>query len=495
MTYVLSIDQGTTSSRAILFDTSLTPVASAQEEFPQIFPQSGWVEHDPDDLWATTAGTCRAAIERAGVDASEIASIGITNQRETSLVWHRDTGKPIYNAIVWQDRRTADTCTALREAGHADMVNDRTGLLLDPYFSATKLKWLLDHVEGARDMARRGELLFGTVDTFLIWKLTGGRVHATDATNAARTMLYDIRKGRWSQTICDLFDIPMSLLPEVKDSAADFGETRPDLFGRAIPIRGVAGDQQAATLGQACFEPGMLKSTYGTGCFALLNTGDVPVKSHNQLLTTIAYQLDGKPTYALEGSIFIAGAVVQWLRDGLKMIRHAADTQPLAEAADPTQSVVMVPAFTGLGAPYWNPECRGAIFGLRRNSGPEELARAALESVGYQTRDLLEAMRADWASDDAAPVLRVDGGMSASDWTMQFLADIIGAPVDRPKVLETTAVGAAWLAGMQVGALPGQDEFARTWALDRQFQPSMPEDTRATKYAAWQRAVQSTLAF
>ena len=495
MTYVLSIDQGTTSSRAILFDASLTPVASAQEEFPQIFPQSGWVEHDPDDLWATTAGTCRAAIERAGVDASEIASIGITNQRETSLVWHRDTGKPIYNAIVWQDRRTADTCTALREAGHAAMVNDRTGLLLDPYFSATKLKWLLDHVEGARDMARRGELLFGTVDTFLIWKLTGGRVHATDATNAARTMLYDIRKGRWSQTICDLFDIPMSLLPEVKDSAADFGEARPDLFGRAIPIRGVAGDQQAATLGQACFEPGMLKSTYGTGCFALLNTGDVPVKSHNQLLTTIAYQLDGKPTYALEGSIFIAGAVVQWLRDGLKMIRHAADTQPLAEAADPTQSVVMVPAFTGLGAPYWNPECRGAIFGLRRNSGPEELARAALESVGYQTRDLLEAMRADWASDDAAPVLRVDGGMSASDWTMQFLADIIGAPVDRPKVLETTAVGAAWLAGMQVGALPGQDEFARTWALDRQFQPSMPEDTRATKYAAWQRAVQSTLAF
>ena len=495
MTYVLSIDQGTTSSRAILFDTSLTPVASAQEEFSQIFPQSGWVEHNPDDLWATTAGTCRAAIERAGIDAGDIVSIGITNQRETTLVWHRETGKPIYNAIVWQDRRTADTCTALREAGHSDMVNDRTGLLLDPYFSATKLKWLLDHVEGARDMARRGELLFGTVDTFLIWKLTGGRVHATDATNAARTMRYDIRKGRWSKTICDLFDIPMSLLPEVKDSAADFGETRPDLFGRAIPIRGVAGDQQAATLGQACFEPGMLKSTYGTGCFALLNTGGVPVKSNNKLLTTIAYQLDGKPTYALEGSIFIAGAVVQWLRDGLKMIRHAADTQPLAEAADPTQSVVLVPAFTGLGAPYWNPECRGAIYGLRRNSGPEELARAALESVGYQTRDLLEAMRADWASEDSAPVLRVDGGMSASDWTMQFLADIIGAPVDRPKVLETTALGVAWLAGMHVGALPGQDEFARQWALERQFQPTMSEDTRAEKYAAWQRAVQSTLAF
>jgi glycerol kinase len=493
MTYVLSIDQGTTSSRAILFDTTLTPVASAQEEFPQIFPRSGWVEHDPDDLWATTAGTCRAAIERAGIDASEIVSIGITNQRETTIVWNRATGQPIHNAIVWQDRRTADTCTTLREAGHGDMVTDRTGLLLDPYFSATKLKWLLDHVEGARDAAQRGELAFGTVDTFLIWKLTGGKVHATDATNAARTMLYDIRKGRWSQTICDLLDVPISMLPEVKDSAADFGECRSDLFGRSIPIRGVAGDQQAATVGQACFQPGMMKSTYGTGCFALLNTGDSPVKSNNKLLTTIAYQLDGKPTYALEGSIFIAGAVVQWLRDGLRMIREAGDTQPLAEKADPSQSVVLVPAFTGLGAPYWDPDCRGAIFGLTRNSGPEELARAALESVGYQTRDLLEAMRADWAADEGAPVLRVDGGMSASDWTMQFLADIIGAPVDRPKVLETTALGVAWLAGMKMGALPGQAEFAQQWALDRQFEPAMSEDMRAAKYAAWQRAVRATM--
>ncbi|WP_425092203.1 glycerol kinase GlpK [Tropicimonas sp. S265A] len=495
MTYVLAIDQGTTSSRAILFDTALNPVATAQEEFPQIFPQSGWVEHDPADLWATTAGTCRAVIERASVDPSEIVSIGITNQRETTVVWNKATGKPIHNAIVWQDRRTADQCRTLRDAGHSDMFTDRTGLLLDPYFSATKLKWLLDNVEGARDAARRGELLFGTVDTFLIWKLTGGKVHATDATNAARTMLYDIRKGRWSQTICDLFDIPMDMLPEVKDSAADFGMCRSDLFGRSIPIRGVAGDQQAATLGQACFEPGMLKSTYGTGCFALLNTGDTPVRSNNRLLTTIAYQLDGKPTYALEGSIFVAGAVVQWLRDGLKMIREASETQPLAERADPSQSVVLVPAFTGLGAPYWNPDCRGAIFGLTRNSGPEDLARAALESVGYQTRDLLEAMRSDWTSDTGAGVLRVDGGMSASDWAMQFLADIIGAPVDRPKVLETTAVGVAWLAGMKMGALPDQAEFSQSWALDERFSPRMDEATRNDKYAAWQRAVQSTMAF
>jgi len=499
MTYVLAIDQGTTSSRAILFDTQLDPVATAQEEFPQIYPQSGWVEHDPNDLWATTAGTCRAAIERAASDAGQIAAIGITNQRETTVVWNRKTGQAIHNAIVWQDRRTAEYCRSLRDAGHAEMFADRTGLLLDPYFSATKLKWILDHVEGARDMARRGELLFGTVDTFLIWKLTGGAVHATDATNAARTMLYDIRKGRWSQTICDLFDIPRDMLPEVRDSADDFGECRSDLFGRAIPIRGVAGDQQAATVGQACFAPGMLKSTYGTGCFALLNTGDTPVKSDNRLLTTIAYQLDGKPTYALEGSIFIAGAVVQWLRDGLKMIRTASETQPLAEKADPSQSVVLVPAFTGLGAPYWSPDCRGAIFGLTRNSGPEELARAALESVGYQTRDLLDAMRADWAAAGAAgganSVLRVDGGMSASDWAMQFLADIIDAPVDRPKVLETTAVGAAWLAGMKSGVVPGQEAFAKTWALDRQFAPAMSAADRDAKYAAWQRAVQATKAF
>jgi glycerol kinase len=493
MKYVLAIDQGTTSTRAILFDESLVPVANAQEEFKQYFPQSGWVEHDPSDIWGTVAGTCRAVIERANIDAKNILSIGITNQRETTLVWNRNTGLPIHNAIVWQDRRTAVYCKQLRDEGHVEMFADRTGLLIDPYFSATKLKWILDHVDGARDMARRGELLFGTVDTFLIWKLTGGKSHVTDATNAARTMLYDIRKGRWSQTICDLFDIPMDMLPEVKDSADDFGESRADLFGRPIPICGVAGDQQAATIGQACFEPGMLKSTYGTGCFALLNTGDTPVRSSNRMLTTIAYQLDGKPTYALEGSIFIAGAVVQWLRDGLKIIRDASETQPLAEAADDTQSLILVPAFTGLGAPYWNPECRGAVFGLTRNSGPNEFAKAALESVGFQTRDLLDAMRADWVTPEASSVLRVDGGMSASDWTMQFLADITDAPVDRPKVVETTALGVAWLAGMKMGAMPGQDEFAKQWALDRQFVPSMDTAARDKKYADWQRAVKATI--
>lgn len=495
MKYVLAIDQGTTSTRSILFDESLVAVAQAQEEFKQHFPNSGWVEHDPSDLWGTTAGTCREVIERANISVSDVVSIGITNQRETTVVWDRHTGKAVYNAIVWQDRRTAAFCQELRDSGHAQMFSDRTGLLVDPYFSATKLKWILDTVDGARAKARNGDLLFGTVDTFLIWKLTGGASHVTDATNAARTMLYDIRKGRWSQTICDLFDIPINMLPQVKDSADTFGDSRADLFGRSIPICGVAGDQQAATIGQACFEPGMLKSTYGTGCFALLNTGDTPVKSKNRLLTTIAYQLDGKPTYALEGSIFVAGAVVQWLRDGLKIIREASETQPLAELADETQSVVLVPAFTGLGAPYWNPECRGAIFGLTRNSGPNELAKAALESVGYQTRDLLDAMRADWSSDVTNNVLRVDGGMSASDWAMQFLADIIDAPVDRPKTLETTALGVAWLAGMKMGAMPGQAEFAKQWELDRQFQPQMPAATRKAKYGNWKRAVNATLEY
>ncbi|MGX0876119.1 glycerol kinase [Roseovarius sp. MBR-154] len=495
MTHILAIDQGTTSSRAILFDANMRIRAVAQEEFDQHFPQSGWVEHEASDLWSTTAGTCRAVIEKAGLNIADVAAIGITNQRETTVVWDRHTGQAIHRAIVWQDRRTAEYCAQLREAGHEPMVTARTGLLLDPYFSGTKLRWILENVEGARDKAAEGDLLFGTVDSFLIWKLTGGRVHATDATNAARTLLYDIRKGRWSETICDLLGIPMQMLPEVRDSADDYGHARADLFGREIPIRGVAGDQQAATVGQACFQPGMLKSTYGTGCFALLNTGTTPVVSKNRLLTTIAYQLDGQPTYALEGSIFVAGAVVQWLRDGLKMIRHASETQPLAEKADPNQNVVLVPAFTGLGAPYWRPECRGAIFGLTRNSRPEEFARAALESVGFQTRDLLQAMRDDWAGQGADAVLRVDGGMSASDWAMQFLSDIIDAPVDRPEVLETTALGAAWLAGMQIGLYPGQAEFAETWALERQFLPKMAAAERKAKTDAWKRAVEATLAF
>lgn len=494
MGHILAIDQGTTSSRAIVFDAGLKVVASAQEEFPQHFPQSGWVEHDPSDLWATVAATTRAALEKAGLAAGDIACIGITNQRETTVVWDRDTGEPVYNAIVWQDRRTASICARLAEQGLAPMVTQRTGLLLDPYFSGTKVAWILDNAPGARGRAEQGELAFGTVDSWLIWKLTGGVVHATDATNAARTMLYNIDRGEWDVDLCRALGVPMSMLPQVRDSADDFGLTRPDLFGRAIPIRGVAGDQQAATVGQACFQPGMLKATYGTGCFALLNTGATRVASQNRLLTTIAYQLKGKPTYALEGSIFIAGAVVQWLRDGLKVIRAAGETQALADAADPAQDLVLVPAFTGLGAPYWRPDCRGAVFGLTRNSGPAELAKAALESVGFQTRDLWAAMQADWTG-GAQAVLRVDGGMTASDWTMQFLSDILGAPVDRPKVTETTALGAAWLAGMQSGVCGGPEEFSQSWALDRRFTPQMDQSTRDARYARWQKAVQSTMMF
>ncbi|MBM9593092.1 glycerol kinase GlpK [Roseitranquillus sediminis] len=495
MTYILAIDQGTTSSRAILFDETMKLTAVAQEEFAQHYPASGWVEHDPRDLWTTTAGTCRQVIEKAGIRPHDIAAIGITNQRETVVVWDRETGEPVHNAIVWQDRRTADICSDLREAGHEPLVTRKTGLILDPYFSGTKVKWILDNVEGARQRAERGELLFGTVDTWLIWKLTGGRSHVTDATNACRTLMYNIREGRWSREVCELLGVPLSMLPEVRDCAAEFGTTRPDLFGREIPILGVAGDQQAATMGQACFRPGMFKSTYGTGCFALLNTGERLVESQNRLLGTIAYQFDGKVTYALEGSIFIAGAVVQWLRDGLKIIREAGETQALAEAADEGQNVILVPAFVGLGAPYWRPECRGAIFGLTRSSGPAEFARAALQSVGYQTRDLLEAMRADWPSEmgDAGDVLRVDGGMTASDWTLQHLADIIGAPVDRPEVRETTALGAAWLAGMRAGLYPGQEGFAESWRLERRFEPQMDEALRDARYAAWKSAVQATM--
>jgi glycerol kinase len=493
MTYILAIDQGTTSSRAILFDANMQITAVAQEEFTQHFPQSGWVEHEVSDLWASTASTCRGAIEKAGITAHEIAAIGITNQRETTIVWDKDTGQAIHKAIIWQDRRTSDMCKMLKADGFEAEITARTGLLLDPYFSGTKLKWLLDNVDGAREKAKAGKLLFGTVDSYLIWKLTGGKSHVTDATNAARTMLYDIRKGRWSQTICDRFDIPMAMLPEVRDCASDFGMTRADLFGAELPILGVAGDQQAATIGQACFAPGMMKSTYGTGCFALLNTGDTCVQSQNRLLGTIAYQFDGKPTYALEGSIFIAGAVVQWLRDGLQIIRHAKDTQALAETADPTQELYLIPAFTGLGAPYWDAEARGAIYGLTRNSGPAEFARAALESVGFQTKDLLEAMKSDWQASETDGVLRVDGGMSASDWSMQFLSDILGAPVDRPQVLETTALGAAWLAGMRAGIYPDQDGFAKNWSLDQQFSPVMDDATRNRRYAGWKDAIARTL--
>ena len=490
--YVLAIDQGTTSSRAIVFDREMRVKATAQQEFAQHFPASGWVEHDPEDIWATVTSTVRGAIDRAGLTAADISAIGITNQRETTLVWDKTTGEAIHRAIVWQDRRTAELCSRLKADGHEPMITRKTGLLLDPYFSGTKLKWVLENVPGARARAEKGELLFGTVDSFLIWRLTGGRVHAIDATNAARTLLFNIRENRWDEEILALLDIPALMLPDVRDCAADFGTTRADLFGRAIPILGVAGDQQAATIGQACFAPGMMKSTYGTGCFALLNTGDTLVESRSRLLGTIAYRLNGHTTYALEGSIFIAGAVVQWLRDGLKIIREAKETQPLAQSADPGQDVVLVPAFTGLGAPYWNADCRGAVYGLTRNSGPAEFARAALESVGYQTRDLLMAMRADWGA-AAEGVLRVDGGMTASDWTMQFLADILGAPVDRPVVTETTALGAAYLAGLQAGLCPPPADFAGAWALERRFTPAMADEERDRRYARWQRAVQATM--
>jgi glycerol kinase len=489
--YILAVDQGTTSSRAILFDAALSIAGQAQEEFPQHYPASGWVEHDPEDLWRTTVATMRLAVARAGVAPASIAAIGIANQRETTLVWDRATGRTIYNAIVWQDRRTADRCALLKADGAEALVTARTGLLLDPYFSATKIAWILDHVPGARARAEAGELAFGTVDSFLLWRMTGGRVHATDATNAARTLLFDIHAGEWDAELCRLLGVPMAMLPSVQDCAAEFGATISDLLDVPVAIRGIAGDQHAATVGQACFAPGMAKATYGTGCFALLNTGTTPVASRNRLLTTIAYQLDGVRTYALEGAIFAAGATVQWLRDGLGVIASAAETGALAATADPAQDVYLVPAFVGLGAPYWDAGARGALYGLTRGTGPRELARAALESVGYQTRDLIEAMHADWQA-PGRTVLRVDGGMTASDWAMQFLSDMLAAPVDRPVVQETTALGAAYLAGLRAGVLPQPDEFAQRWALDRRFTPALDGSERARKYAGWQDAVRRT---
>jgi glycerol kinase len=490
---ILAIDQGTTSSRAIVFDADQKVAGVGQQEFPQIFPQDGWVEHDPEAIWSSVVETVRTAMDKAGVTAADIAAIGITNQRETTIIWDRKTGEPIHNAIVWQDRRTASICADLKAAGHEPLFTERTGLLLDPYFAGTKIKWLLDHVEGARARAEAGDLAFGTIDSFLIWRLTGGKQHLTDATNAARTLLFDIQTNAWDEELLALLEVPAALLPEVRDCADDFGTCDPALFGAAIPILGVAGDQHAATIGQACFEPGMLKSTYGTGCFAVLNTGEQCVPSNNRLLTTIAYRLDGKTTYALEGSIFIAGASVQWIRDGLKLVSHASETGPLARTADPSQHVYMVPAFVGLGAPWWDAEARGAIYGITRNTGPAEIARAALESVSYQTRDLFEAMKKDWRGGAEDTVLRVDGGMVASDWTMQFLADILDAPVDRPEILETTALGAAWLAGMKAGVWPDMAGFAARWARDRRFEPQMDEATRAEKLAGWDLAVRRTL--
>src|SRR6202521_1188110 len=488
MSHVLAIDQGTTSSRAIVFRGDISSAGIAQAEFPQHFPDSGWVEHEPEDIWTSTITTCREALKKANVGPKDIAAIGITNQRETTVVWDRATGKAVHRAIVWQDRRTADICARLKSEGHEKAISAKTGLIIDPYFSGTKVAWILDHVPGARARAERGELKFGTVDCYLLWRLTGGKVHATDATNASRTLLFNIHTGEWDDDLLKILRVPRSMLPEVRDSSHMFGDSVPDLFGGAIAISGIAGDQQAATIGQACFTPGMIKSTYGTGCFALLNTGTTPVASKNKLLTTIAYQLKGQRTYALEGSIFVAGSAVQWLRDNLHIVQSAEETGALAAAADPTQEVVLVPAFVGLGAPYWRPDVRGALFGLTRATGPRELAQAALESVCFQTVDLLDAMRADWRG-GALATLRVDGGMANSDWCMQRLADLVGCTVDRPQILETTALGAAYLAGLHAGFFPEPDRFAERWQLERRFTPQMDSALRERKLAAWKAAV------
>ncbi|MEO1104329.1 MAG: glycerol kinase GlpK [Pseudomonadota bacterium] len=488
---ILAIDQGTTSTRAIVFDASRKIIGVGQQEFAQHYPRSGWVEHELEDLWQTTLITVRRALQEAALDAAQIAAIGITNQRETVAVWERDTFKPAHRAIVWQDRRTAGFCARLKAEGLEDMVTAKTGLLLDPYFSGTKLSWLLDEVEGLRARAERGEVVFGTIDTYLIARLTGAFV--TDVTNASRTLMFDIQKGAWDDELLSILKVPRAMLAHVRPNADDFGTTHKDLFGAAIPVRGVAGDQQAAVIGNACFKPGMVKSTYGTGCFALINTGEERVASKSRLLTTIAYQLNGKITYALEGAIFVAGAAVQWLRDGLGLIENAAQSGELAQLADPNQSVVLVPAFVGLGAPYWDANARGAIFGITRATGPAELAKAVLDSVAFQTHDLTEAMHADWGSRGEHSIIRVDGGMVASDWAMQRLADILAAPVDRPTIGETTALGAAWLAGHHAGVWPGQEGFAESWARDRRFEPHMDEDERGRLIEGWNDAVARTL--
>lgn len=484
---ILAIDQGTTSSRAILFNKAGEPLHSAQQEFRQIFPQNGWVEHDPEDIWQSTLAVCREVLDTAGLSASDFRAIGITNQRETTLVWDRQTGEPVYNAIVWQDRRTADFCQSLKSQGRASWVAEKTGLLLDPYFSGSKVRWILDHVDGVRERAERGELAFGTVDTYLLWRLTGGQVHATDATNASRTLMFNIHTQQWDSALLDMLKVPRTLLPEVKDSAAAFGDTLPELLGASIPVAGMAGDQQAALFGQACYQPGMVKSTYGTGCFLMMNTGKQPLQSTNQLLTTVGYRLNGEVTYALEGSIFMAGATMQWLRDELHLVKHASESGALAEKVGADQSVYLVPAFTGLGAPYWDPQARGAIVGLTRDSGIAEIVTAGLQSVGYQTRDLVEAMKADGA--ERIEGLRVDGGMVVNDWAMQFLADILGTRVDRPMVTETTALGAAFLAGLQTGLYESTDAIAQYWQCEHRFEPKLADDDRERLYAGWTQAV------
>ena len=490
--YILSIDQGTTSSRGVIFDENYEIISIGQNEFTQFFPDSGWVEHDPEEIWTSTLESCRSAIKQSKIDPNQIRAIGITNQRETTVVWDKETGMPIYNAIVWQDRRTSDYCQSLRSLGHESLVNQKTGLLLDPYFCATKIAWILDNVYGAREKANKGGLLFGTIDCFLMWRLSNQKIHSTDATNACRTLLYNIHEGCWDKDLLDLFNVPASMLPEVYDNAADFGVAEESFFGSEIAIAASIGDQPSARVGQACFHPGMVKSTYGTGCFVLINTGYEPVKSNNKLLTTLAFQVNGKTCYALEGSIFIAGAAVQWLRDGLKFIESAEQSETLAMKADDSQDVYLVPACVGLGAPHWDPDCRGALFGMTRNTGPAEITKATLESVCYQTSDLLSAISKD-LGESKLSAIRVDGGMAASNWTMQMLSDLVELPVDRPKNLETTALGAAYLAGMQVGFYPPMDEFSESWQSESQFNSKMKEELRERKLAGWKDAVRRTL--
>jgi|SRR5690554_748070 len=485
--YLLAIDQGTTSSRAIVFDARGAQVAVAQQEFHQYFPRDGWVEHDAVEIWDSTLAVCREALEKAGVQASDLAGIGITNQRETTVVWDRETGEPIHHAIVWQDRRTASLCTKLKSDGHEALVVERTGLLIDPYFSATKVAWLLDNVEGARKRAEAGELAFGTVDTWLLWNLTNGQSHYTDATNASRTALFNIHNQDWDDDLLALFRVPKALLPEVLDCADEYGDTHADWLGAPVKVAGIAGDQHAALIGQACFEPGMAKSTYGTGCFLMLNTGDQALRSENRLLTTMAYRLNGKPCYAIEGSIFVAGAAMQWLRDGLRLITHASESAGHAEAVGVDNPVYLVPAFTGLGAPHWDPNARGAILGLTRDTGIAEIVTAGLQSVCYQTKDLVRAIRNDGARLES---IRVDGGMAVNDWVMQFLCDILNVTVDRPKVTETTALGAAYLAGLQTGVFESLEQISDMWECERQFRPDMKPALRESLYAGWLDAVE-----
>ncbi len=488
--YILSIDQGTTSSRAIIFNEKAQLITQAQQEFEQIFPNDGWVEHRANDILESVLSTCKQALKLAGLGADQISTIGITNQRETTLVWDKNSGEAIYNAIVWQDRRTHAYCKELVEQGYGDKVTEKTGLLIDAYFSATKVTWILDNVSGAREKAQAGDLLFGTVDSFLLWHLTGGKSHKTDATNASRTMLFNIHQQQWDQELLDLFNIPSSMLPEVLDCAADFGESNAEVFGAPIPISGIAGDQQAALFGQACFKQGMAKSTYGTGCFLIINTGDQAVKSQHKLLTTVGYRLNGKVSYALEGSIFIAGAAVQWLRDGIKIIDNANQVEALARSVSDNSQLVMVPAFTGLGAPHWDPNARGAIFGITRDTGIADFVAAALKAVCYQTKDLIKAIEDE---NIALGKLRVDGGMANNDWMLQFLSDLVDVEVQRPALVETTALGAAYLAGLQSGIFTSLDDIAQQWQCQAEFPPKWDDEQRQKHQNLWHESVEKVL--